>query len=193
MMCATADRSAAPSARGSLRAAPCGTALRLAKPAFLALPAPCSRRIFRKYRDLPGTAASTVAGDGRVIPRDRAGLAPARKSLNPMQNWRRRRDSNPRYALRAYNGLANRRLQPLGHVSCAPGYAEDCRGKQPRTRARPQKFAGRRRPQIAPAVAPSAATSLALASGLVRGEPVPRGALGRGDFRRRHIGGNLLA
>src|ERR1700730_7999710 len=31
--------------------------------------------------------------------------------------WRRRRDSNPRYALRAYNGLANRRLQPLGHIS----------------------------------------------------------------------------
>ena len=31
--------------------------------------------------------------------------------------WRRRRDSNPRYALSAYNGLANRRLQPLGHVS----------------------------------------------------------------------------
>ena len=31
--------------------------------------------------------------------------------------WRRRRDSNPRYALTAYNGLANRRLQPLGHVS----------------------------------------------------------------------------
>ena len=33
------------------------------------------------------------------------------------RGWRRRRDSNPRYALRAYNGLANRRLQPLGHVS----------------------------------------------------------------------------
>ena len=31
--------------------------------------------------------------------------------------WRRRRDSNPGYAFRAYNGLANRRLQPLGHVS----------------------------------------------------------------------------
>ena len=31
--------------------------------------------------------------------------------------WRRRRDSNPRYALTAYNDLANRRLQPLGHVS----------------------------------------------------------------------------
>jgi hypothetical protein len=31
--------------------------------------------------------------------------------------WRRRRDSNPRYTLRAYNSLANCRLQPLGHVS----------------------------------------------------------------------------
>src|SRR5215468_2300708 len=31
--------------------------------------------------------------------------------------WRRRRDSNPRYGFRPYNGLANRRLQPLGHVS----------------------------------------------------------------------------
>ena len=31
--------------------------------------------------------------------------------------WRRRRDSNPGYAFRAYNGLANRRLQPLGHIS----------------------------------------------------------------------------
>ena len=39
--------------------------------------------------------------------------------------WRRRRDSNPRYAFRAYNGLANRRLQPLGHVSNADGYAQD--------------------------------------------------------------------
>src|SRR5690349_14156644 len=33
---------------------------------------------------------------------------------------RRRRDSNPRYGFRPYNGLANRRLQPLGHVSKAP-------------------------------------------------------------------------
>src|SRR5215211_2475458 len=35
------------------------------------------------------------------------------------QRWRRRRDSNPRYAFGAYNGLANRRLQPLGHVSAS--------------------------------------------------------------------------
>src|SRR5262249_22671577 len=39
--------------------------------------------------------------------------APIRK----LKFWRRRRDSNPRYAFGAYNGLANRRLQPLGHVS----------------------------------------------------------------------------
>ncbi|CEJ86427.1 putative Resolvase [Hyphomicrobium sp. GJ21] len=31
--------------------------------------------------------------------------------------WRRRRDSNPRYAFKAYDDLANRCLQPLGHVS----------------------------------------------------------------------------
>ena len=38
--------------------------------------------------------------------------------------WRRRRDSNPRYAFGAYNGLANRRLQPLGHVSaCGKAYS----------------------------------------------------------------------
>ena len=32
-------------------------------------------------------------------------------------DWRRGRDSNPRYGFRPYNGLANRRLQPLGHLS----------------------------------------------------------------------------
>jgi hypothetical protein len=32
-------------------------------------------------------------------------------------NWRRGWDSNPRYGLTPYNGLANRRLQPLGHPS----------------------------------------------------------------------------
>ena len=46
----------------------------------------------------------------------------ARNSQSPRQReagWRRRRDSNPRYAFGAYNGLANRRLQPLGHVSAS--------------------------------------------------------------------------
>ena len=36
---------------------------------------------------------------------------------NNLHNWRRGRDSNPRYGFRPYNGLANRRLQPLGHLS----------------------------------------------------------------------------
>jgi hypothetical protein len=33
---------------------------------------------------------------------------------------RRERDSNPRYDFTSYNGLANRRLQPLGHLSKSP-------------------------------------------------------------------------
>jgi hypothetical protein len=42
-------------------------------------------------------------------------------------SWRRRRDSNPGYAFGAYNGLANRRLQPLGHVSaCINAYRNLC-------------------------------------------------------------------
>jgi hypothetical protein len=34
-----------------------------------------------------------------------------------LEYWRRGWDSNPRYGLSPYNGLANRRLQPLGHPS----------------------------------------------------------------------------
>ena len=33
------------------------------------------------------------------------------------ENWRRRRDSNPRYGNPPYGGLANRWFQPLTHVS----------------------------------------------------------------------------
>ena len=36
-------------------------------------------------------------------------------------NWRRGGDSNPRYDFWPYNGLANRRLQPLGHLSARRG------------------------------------------------------------------------
>jgi hypothetical protein len=32
-------------------------------------------------------------------------------------NWRREGDSNPRYDFWPYTGLANQRLQPLGHLS----------------------------------------------------------------------------
>src|SRR6516162_4433625 len=37
--------------------------------------------------------------------------------LTLLLSWRRGWDSNPRYGLSPYNGLANRRLQPLGHPS----------------------------------------------------------------------------
>ena len=46
-----------------------------------------------------------------------------RKPFDKMLNqadcikWRRGGDSNSRYGLTPYNGLANRRLQPLGHPS----------------------------------------------------------------------------
>ena len=40
-----------------------------------------------------------------------------RRDITLKGGWRRGWDSNPRYALTAYNGLANRRLQPLGHLS----------------------------------------------------------------------------
>jgi addiction module HigA family antidote len=68
-----------------------------------------------------------------------AGVTPATADLrSSVLNWRRRRDSNPRYAFRAYNGLANRRLQPLGHISVASicpsrgGLARECRSFTPR-------------------------------------------------------------
>ena len=34
-----------------------------------------------------------------------------------IDEWRRRRDSNPRYRIYQYDGLANRWFQPLTHVS----------------------------------------------------------------------------
>ena len=42
----------------------------------------------------------------------------ARQRENPLKsNWRREGDSNPRYDFWPYTGLANQRLQPLGHLS----------------------------------------------------------------------------
>ena len=40
-----------------------------------------------------------------------------KKSCKINAEWRRRRDSNPRYGLTPYGGLANRWFQPLTHVS----------------------------------------------------------------------------
>ena len=52
-------------------------------------------------------------------------LAADRISIKINDPWRRRRDSNPRYGLTPYGGLANRWFQPLTHVSSgsrAAGY-----------------------------------------------------------------------
>src|SRR5438270_10341620 len=38
-------------------------------------------------------------------------------SYGPVACWRRGRHSNPRYSFGPYTGLANQRLQPLGHLS----------------------------------------------------------------------------
>ncbi len=57
-----------------------------------------------------GNLLRTLAAAGGV--KSAAGGAP---SFVP--SWRREGDSNPRYIFTMYNGLANRRLQPLGHPS----------------------------------------------------------------------------
>src|ERR1700685_4636592 len=45
----------------------------------------------------------------------------------PCKIWRREGDSNPRYGFWPYNGLANHRLQPLGHLSVCFSEAGLCR------------------------------------------------------------------
>src|SRR5690554_6545243 len=59
--------------------------------------------------------------------------------------WRRGWDSNPRYSFTLYNGLANRRLQPLGHLSSVPVYAQDSGALQGQYPALPWK-SGKSRP-----------------------------------------------
>ena len=48
-----------------------------------------------------------VASDGSFVPGVRSFV----------RNWRRERDSNPRYSFKPYTPLAGERLQPLGHLS----------------------------------------------------------------------------
>ena len=60
---------------------------------------------------LRGPQSPRSGGFWRGCPTDKNFL------LKQYIKWRRGWDSNPRYALTAYNGLANRRLQPLGHPS----------------------------------------------------------------------------
>jgi KTSC domain-containing protein len=53
---------------------------------------------------------------GRYFPHPRP-LPVSQRKIAPNGNWRRRRDSNPRYGNSPYGGLANRWFQPLTHVS----------------------------------------------------------------------------
>jgi hypothetical protein len=77
----------------------------------------------------PSKKSEKISDGGKAYGRDNlkipAHLPPGAAARKPNifnEFWRRRWDSNPRYAFTAYNGLANRRLQPLGHPSAAePG------------------------------------------------------------------------
>ena len=64
-----------------------------------------------RSRDMPTPVRALWTANGLISGQSMGRVIRNRKI------WRRRRDSNPGYAFRAYNGLANRRLQPLGHVS----------------------------------------------------------------------------
>src|ERR1700730_8978333 len=67
-------------------------------------------KILREISDTNSIVVVSLAQPG-------AALSIKKSGIRVIKGCRRRRDSNPRYAFGAYNGLANRRLQPLGHVS----------------------------------------------------------------------------
>ena len=58
-------------------------------------------------------AFSGERGQGPLGPSAKRATGPERLA----GKWRREGDSNPRYSFWPYNDLANRRLQPLGHLS----------------------------------------------------------------------------
>jgi hypothetical protein len=96
--------------------------------------------------------------------------------------WRRRRDSNPGYGFRPYNGLANRRLQPLGHVSVSQSRMECGVSRQPpiRTKRTKREQSGLESAQK-PAQSP--------AHEIVCSDPVPKQAtLQPSDSARYHPG-----
>ena len=104
--------------RGERRAAelfgiePVGAALRRVSPRPAARRAALRSRGRCRSRTCSQTRPSRWFG--RVLLRS-TGIAPLAAGRN--QNWRRGWDSNPRMGFTPINGLANRRLQPLGHPS----------------------------------------------------------------------------
>jgi hypothetical protein len=97
-------------------------------------PAEATKRISAR----PGSPSATAR------PRPRAPAA----TDNPAPVWRRRRDSNPRYAFGAYNGLANRRLQPLGHISVPQFLTDHGDSGQSRTAEAARPRFSPRHPQV---------------------------------------------
>src|SRR4051794_16411972 len=74
----------------------------------------------------------TARANGKIeltVTRHRGAARKSEPKFGRSEGWRSRRDSNPRYAFGAYNGLANRRLQPLGHSSAKRTGVSTCRLK----------------------------------------------------------------
>ena len=90
------------------------------------LPPICKAKGLRERDSL--TEVIPLVSDSPSTPKLRRAAFARERACQPKlgrsEGWRSRRDSNPRYAFGAYNGLANRRLQPLGHSSaCGKAYA----------------------------------------------------------------------
>ncbi len=66
-----------------------------------------------------GRACLEALHHGKVSTRPDPEKRNAARGGVPGRNWRRERDSNPRYGFCPYNALAGRPLRPLGHLSGA--------------------------------------------------------------------------
>ena len=64
-----------------------------------------------------GECLARSVGTASTLRRVRLHVPPLGRLYEDLGLWRRGRDSNPRYGVKPHNGLANRRLQPLGHLS----------------------------------------------------------------------------
>ena len=73
----------------------------------------------------PEREGQTGGEEGRGAEWGRAAGVAVNRAARAAWEWRRRRDSNPRYPVERYNTLAGCRLQPLGHSSGSQEYIKD--------------------------------------------------------------------